>query len=173
MTSKKAKAKSALFEYVATDESGRVITGTSDAASEQALVRRLREKGYRVQKVTRSGHKVTQGKDDSEPIRRVVQVIVEQALKDRAAAIRVVLSARKIQGRVRVWYLIGETWHEVMSVPDYVWPPLRSRFAEMAGVILSDDLSRQSGQISFLYEGADHVIGVTFFRKSIRLNTVT
>ncbi len=41
----------ATYSYVAKDALGKVITGTSEAENEQILVRRLREKGYFVQKV--------------------------------------------------------------------------------------------------------------------------
>jgi type IV pilus assembly protein PilC len=41
----------ATYNYVAKDSLGKVITGTSEAENEQILVRRLREKGYWVQKV--------------------------------------------------------------------------------------------------------------------------
>jgi type IV pilus assembly protein PilC len=41
----------ASYNYVAKDALGKVITGTSEAENEQILVRRLREKGYWVQKV--------------------------------------------------------------------------------------------------------------------------
>ena len=41
----------ATYQYVAKDALGKVITGTSEADNEQILVRRLREKGYWVQKV--------------------------------------------------------------------------------------------------------------------------
>jgi len=39
------------YHYVAKDALGKVITGTSEAENEQILVRRLREKGYWVQRV--------------------------------------------------------------------------------------------------------------------------
>jgi type IV pilus assembly protein PilC len=42
----------ATYSYVAKDALGKVITGTSEAENEQILVRRLREKGYFVQKVS-------------------------------------------------------------------------------------------------------------------------
>lgn len=42
----------ATYNYVAKDALGKVITGTSEAENEQILVRRLREKGYWVQRVT-------------------------------------------------------------------------------------------------------------------------
>ncbi|MDH4179073.1 MAG: type II secretion system F family protein, partial [Armatimonadota bacterium] len=41
----------ATYQYVAKDALGKVITGTSEAENEQILVRRLREKGFWVQKV--------------------------------------------------------------------------------------------------------------------------
>jgi len=41
----------ATYNYVAKDALGKVIAGTSEAENEQILVRRLREKGYWVQKV--------------------------------------------------------------------------------------------------------------------------
>jgi type IV pilus assembly protein PilC len=42
----------ALYSYVAKDALGKVVRGTSEAENENVLVRRLRERGYWVQKVT-------------------------------------------------------------------------------------------------------------------------
>jgi type IV pilus assembly protein PilC len=42
----------ALYSYVAKDALGKVVRGTSEAENEHMLVRRLRERGYWVQKVT-------------------------------------------------------------------------------------------------------------------------
>ena len=44
----------ATYSYVAKDALGKVVTGTSEAENQQILVRRLREKGYFVQKVSSS-----------------------------------------------------------------------------------------------------------------------
>jgi type IV pilus assembly protein PilC len=58
----------ATYQYVAKDSLGKVITGTSEAENEQILVRRLREKGYWVQKVNpaRSTQKAQQARPQAQ-----------------------------------------------------------------------------------------------------------
>jgi RNA polymerase sigma-70 factor (ECF subfamily) len=129
-----------LFSYTATNEgTGIVITGTSEAGSEKELVRRLTAKGYRVTKVVRGPelpeHRTRKEREaeQREAASRVVTVVLDQALKDRARSIRVQSQPR---GSMTVSYLIGDQWHEVMSMPKYVWAPLRQRLAEMGRVKL-------------------------------------
>jgi type II secretory ATPase GspE/PulE/Tfp pilus assembly ATPase PilB-like protein len=157
------------YSYTAKDASGKVITGTSWAESEQVLVRRLREKGYFVQKV-QGRRKRTEAEERAaaegarEAIRRIVAVILEQAVRDRASTIRV--EPGKEGGTdghgprsMFVQYRVGETWHEIMSVPIYVWQPLRERFAEMAGLELRDE-GEQTGSLQFEMEGRSYTARV-------------
>jgi type II secretory ATPase GspE/PulE/Tfp pilus assembly ATPase PilB-like protein len=164
--------KTRLYEYTARSADGKVITGTSEAESEAVLVRRLREKGYFVRKVeSRYG-----GAEEREPmseeerrerlrdaIQRIVAVILERAIKDRANTIRIEPGKEGVEGHgprsMFVQYRIGEAWHEIMSVPIYVWQPLRERFAELAGLELRDE-GEQTGPLQFEMEGKNYTARV-------------
>lgn len=168
--SKAARGRRArLYEYTARSADGKVITGTSEAESEAVLVRRLREKGYSVQKVQRP-RKRTEAEERAaaegvrEAIRRIVAVILEQAVRDRANTIRIEPGKEGgVEGRgprsMLVWYRMGEAWHEIMSVPIYVWQPLRERFAEMGGLELRDE-GEQTGSAQFEMEGKSYTARV-------------
>ncbi len=166
--SKAARGRKArVYEYTATDARGAIITGTSEAQSEAVLVRRLREKGYFVQQISsRHAGAPEPASEESarEAIRRVVAVILEQAVRDRANTIRVEPgkeggTAGHGPRSMLVWYRVGEAWHEIMSVPIYVWQPLRERFAELAGVELRDE-GEQTGSLQFGVEGRTYTAGV-------------
>jgi RNA polymerase sigma factor (sigma-70 family) len=164
--SKAARGRKArVYEYTAWSADGKVITGTSEAESEAVLVRRLREKGYSVQKV-QGRRKRTEAEEKAategvrEASRRIVAVILERAIRDRVNTIRFELGKEGgAEGHgpqnTRVWYRIGDSWHEIMSVPIYVWQPLRERFAEMAGLELRDE-GEQAGSLQFEMEGKSY-----------------
>jgi 2-oxoglutarate ferredoxin oxidoreductase subunit gamma len=154
-----------VYEYTALAADGNVITGTTEAKSECDLVRRLREKGYFVQKIGKV--KELSEEDRAEPIRKIIEVILEQAVKEQATAIRVELREASLiteapeapRATVFVLYL-RDIWHEVMSVPKYVWKPLRERFSEMVS---------GAGEVRFQAEGAEHVARVTIGPEEIRI----
>jgi RNA polymerase sigma-70 factor (ECF subfamily) len=170
MVEEKLKKESAVFTYEATDDSGRVITGTSEAKSASAIRRRLTEKGYRVVRMERDRRTPEEREaEEGEPITRVARVILEQALKDRAAEIRIGLRPSKPEATVGVRYLVAGGWHLVMVVPHYVWPPLRAKLAEMAGVQLEEARMRQPGTIRFEFQNRVNELKATFNPKSIRI----
>jgi RNA polymerase sigma factor (sigma-70 family) len=157
------------YRYIAKDALGRVITGTSEAENKQILIRRLREKGYFVQKVEsrrRRGEAPEPAPTEStrEAIRRIVAVILEQAIRDRASAIRVEPgkeggAAGHGPRNMFFQYRVGDSWHDIASTPIYVWQPLRERFAEMAGVPLRDE-GEQRGSLQFEMEGKSYTARV-------------
>jgi len=170
MVEEKLKEASAIFTYEATDDSGRVITGTTEAKSASAIRRRLTEKGYRVVRMERDRRTPEEREaEDGEPITRVVRVMLEHALKDRATEIRIAVRPSKPEPTVGVRYLVAGRWHLVMVVPYYVWQPLRAKLAEMAAVQLEDASMRQSGTIRFSFEGRDRDLKVTINPKSARI----
>lgn len=69
-------------------------------------------------------------------------------------------------------YLIGEAWHEVMRVPEYVWPPLREQFARMAGISVSEKATRRSGTIAFPFLGEQRRFRIVFYKRTIRLDVL-
>jgi type II secretory ATPase GspE/PulE/Tfp pilus assembly ATPase PilB-like protein len=157
------------YSYIAEDAQGRVITGTSDAYSESELVKRLREKGYFIQKVESVGkgaepRELVSEEERREPIRRIVAVILEQAIRDRASAIRVEPgkeggAAGHGPRNMFFQYRVGDSWHDIASTPIYVWQPLRERFAEMAGLELRDE-GEQTGSLQFEVEGKSYTARV-------------
>ena len=164
------KEESGVFVYEATDESGRVITGTTEARSASAVRRRLTERGYRVGRMKRDRRTPKQrAAEDGEPVKRVAQAILEQALKDKATEIRIALRRSKPEATLGIRYLIGKRWHLVMVVPRYVWAPLRGRLAGMAGVELEEGKRGQSGTICFDFRGRDTHLKATLNAKSIRI----
>ncbi len=170
MVETRLKKESAILMFEATDDSGRLITGQTDARSAAAVRKRLTEKGYHVIMVKRDCHTTeAREEDDQEPITRVASVILEQALKDNASTIRIAFDRRGAEAKVRVGYQIAETWHEVMVVPDYIWEPLRKKLYEMAGVELREEAARQRGVIAFEFEGKAKDFRVVFGKRVIRM----
>jgi hypothetical protein len=169
MVEERLKNESAVFHYEAADDRGRVITGTTDAeTSAGAIRRRLESKGYRVTVVKR-GPSVPEEHPD-EAIKRVAQTVLEQGLKDEAREIRIALPRGGGGDKpMTVSYLIGDTWHEVMAMPTYVWDALRLKLAEMAGVTLASPSKRQSATIRFLHRGKTRHLAIAFNLKSMRV----
>ncbi len=153
-----------LFNYEATDSRGMVITGTSYAESAGRLVRRLRDRGYHVQKIE-PGTGTPPGEPDVEPIKRVAHVILDQGIRDRADTIQVL----RRESQVLVRYLIDGEWHEVVSMPTYVWSSLRACLADLAGVKLRYGMARKLGRIDHQLEGRLHEFSAAFGRRLITL----
>ncbi len=168
MVATRLKKESAIFMFEATDDSGRLITGQTDARSAAAVRKRLTEKGYHVIKVRRDRRTTDEREeDDQEPITRVANVILEQALKYNASTIRIAFDRRG--AIVRVGYRIAEIWHEVMVSPDYIWEPLRKKLSEMGGVELREEGARQRGVIAFKFEGKAREFKVISGKRVIRM----
>jgi len=93
-------------------------------------------------------------------------------LRDKAREIRIALPRGGGGDKpMRVWYLVGDTWHEVMAMPTYIWETLRPKLAEMAGITLASPYKRQTGTIAFSHESTTRELRITFNRKSIRVET--
>ena len=171
MVEETLKRESRFFIYDAESGEDRLIQGLTVAESAWAVRRDLTKKGYRVKWVRRDTRTPEERLgDERDPIGRVACVIVEQALKDHAAEIRIALP-RGASGDdpMRVWYLIGDTWHEVMAMPTYVWEPLRLKLAEMSGVELRAEAARQSGRLRFPFKGEEKPFRVRFSKTVIHL----
>jgi len=98
-------------------------------------------------------------KPDEGPIIRVVNVIIEQAIKDRATNIAVEPDSRG----VRVRYRIDGVLYEVMHVPKYVHAPLVSRLKIMADCNIAERKLLQQGTIGGIkFEGRDYVLKANF-----------
>jgi type II secretory ATPase GspE/PulE/Tfp pilus assembly ATPase PilB-like protein len=89
------------------------------------------------------------GTDDDAPIIRLVQQMIETALKSRASDIHV-----EPQGeRLRVRYRIDGILREVASHPKHLHAPLVSRLKIMAGLDIAERRKPQDGRILTAVEG--------------------
>jgi len=97
------------------------------------------------------------GLEDEAPIIRIVNVVVQQAIKDRASDIHIEPDRRG----VRVRYRVDGVLHEVMSVPKYVHAPLISRVKIMADMNIAEHRLPQDGRIHVRVEGRDYDLRVS------------
>ncbi len=79
------------------------------------------------------------------PVVRAIDLLIKQAVRDRASDIHVEPQTDKL----RIRYRIDGILHEVMSLPLSVHPPLLSRVKIMAGLNIAERRRPQDGQITF------------------------
>jgi len=159
----------AVYSYVAKDALGKVVKGQSEAESEQMLVRRLREKGYWVQKVVqeqaetalaerpakrRAGFALfsrVSGKDLATFCRQFATMVDAgvslvrclAVLEEQTTSFRLKEIIRDIQASVEA----GETLSRTLSKYPHVFSPLfvgLVRAGEVGGV-LDETLNRLAG----------------------------
>ena len=95
--------------------------------------------------------------EEEAPIIRVVNVVIQQAIKDRASDIHVEPDRRG----VRIRYRIDGVLHEVMRVPKYVHAPLVSRIKIMGDMNIAERRIPQDGRIHIRHEGKDYDLRVS------------
>lgn len=93
----------------------------------------------------------------SGPIIRVVNAIIQQAIKDGASDIHVEPGSR----HTRVRYRIDGVLHEIMQLPKYIQPPLLSRIKIMAEMNIAERRIPQDGRIGITYAGKDYDLRVS------------
>jgi type IV pilus assembly protein PilB len=81
---------------------------------------------------------------DDAPVVRLVNLVIHQALRDKASDIHVQPEAN----RVRVRYRIDGILHDVMTVPKKAQAPLVSRIKVMADLDIAEKRAPQDGRIS-------------------------
>ncbi len=79
------------------------------------------------------------------PIVRAIDLLIKQAVRDRASDIHV----EPQEDKLRVRYRIDGILHEIMSLPLSVHPPLLSRVKIMSGLNIAERRRPQDGQITF------------------------
>ncbi|MFH1382830.1 MAG: GspE/PulE family protein [Chloroflexota bacterium] len=79
------------------------------------------------------------------PVVRAIDLLIKQAVRDRASDIHIEPQLDKL----RVRYRIDGILHEIMSLPLSVHPPLLSRVKIMAGLNIAERRRPQDGQITF------------------------
>ena len=122
-----------------------------------------------------------EGEDyESAPIIRIAYSIIQQGIVDGAseiliepggqrsdtaeAGVEIALRAMDEQGAksvpgqpwLRVSEKIGDDWHEIMPLPDYIQEPLTQRFKKMADVDLRVTDKSQEGRIPICYSGKNY-----------------
>jgi type IV pilus assembly protein PilB len=98
-----------------------------------------------------------QAMEDEAPIIRVVNVIIQQAIKDRASDIHIEPDRRG----VRIRYRVDGVLHEVMRVPKYVHAPLISRVKIMGDMNIAERRLPQDGRIHIRHEGREFDLRVS------------
>ena len=98
-----------------------------------------------------------QAMEDEAPIIRVVNVIIQQAIKDRASDIHLEPDRRG----VRIRYRVDGVLHEVMRVPKYVHAPLISRVKIMGDMNIAERRLPQDGRIHVRHESKDYDLRVS------------
>ena len=83
------------------------------------------------------------------PIVRAVDLLIEQAVKDRASDVHIEAQ----EDRLRIRYRIDGILHDMMSLPLSVHLPLVSRLKILAGMDIADRRRPQDGQFSLEIEG--------------------
>jgi type IV pilus assembly protein PilB len=94
----------------------------------------------------------TAGEDlavDAAPIVQVVNLILTQALRDRASDVHI----EPQEGRLRVRYRIDGVLHDVLALPSGMASALVSRIKIMAGMNIVERRRAQDGQIALDLEG--------------------
>jgi type IV pilus assembly protein PilB len=94
---------------------------------------------------------------DEAPIIRVVNVIIQTAIKERASDIHIEPDRRG----VRVRYRIDGVLHERMNIPKYVHAPLISRIKIMADMNIAERRIPLDGRIHIRHEGKDYDLRVS------------
>jgi hypothetical protein len=102
-----------------------------------------------------------------EAIARVARVILETSIKEDATAV----AMDRHEQTVTVKYRIADAWHERMSIPDYVWEPLREELARRAGVEL-DDLTGEPAVIPITCEGRSYAFKASLGPQQVSLERI-
>ncbi|MFQ5860465.1 MAG: GspE/PulE family protein [Dehalococcoidia bacterium] len=80
------------------------------------------------------------------PVVRALDLLIRQAVRDRASDVHIEPQENKLRIRSRIDGIL----HEVLSLPLSVHPPLVSRLKVMAGMNIAERRRPQDGQITFL-----------------------
>jgi type IV pilus assembly protein PilB len=103
------------------------------------------------------GRMETVATDNDAPAVQVVQMIITQALRDRASDIHIEPHAE----RIRVRYRIDGALHDMLDLPITMGPVVASRVKILAGMNIVERRRAQDGQISMEIEGRNVDIRVS------------
>ncbi len=94
---------------------------------------------------------VTQTVDENAPVVQVVNLILSQAVTERASDVHI----EPMDDRVRIRNRVDGALHEVLSLPVEMGPALVSRIKVMANMNIVERRRPQDGQIEVTIEGVD------------------
>ena len=94
---------------------------------------------------------------DEAPVVKVVNLMITQALRDRASDIHI----EPQDHRVRIRYRIDGALHDVLALPATIGPALVSRIKILAGMNIVEKRRSQDGQIAMDVDGRDLDIRVS------------
>lgn len=94
---------------------------------------------------------------DEAPIVRVVNLIISQAINDKASDIHVEPEAKS----VRVRYRVDGVLHDVMSPPKHIQAPMVSRIKIMANMDIAERRVPQDGKIHLTHDGREFDLRVS------------
>jgi type IV pilus assembly protein PilB len=96
--------------------------------------------------VARAG---TSEANDDAPVVRIVNMLITQALRDRASDVHI----EPQDERIRIRFRIDGALHDVLALPDAIGPGLVSRLKIMAGMNIVERRRPQDGQIGMDVDG--------------------
>lgn len=96
---------------------------------------------------------------DDAPILRVVNLIISQAINDKASDIHIEAEAKA----VKVRYRVDGVLHEVMSPPKHIQAPMISRIKIMASMDIAERRIPQDGKIHLTHDGREFDLRVSTF----------
>ena len=94
---------------------------------------------------------------DDAPIVRVVNLIISQAINDKASDIHIEPEAKQ----VKVRYRVDGVLHEVMSPPKHIQAPMVSRIKIMASMDIAERRTPQDGKIHLTHDGREFDLRVS------------
>jgi type IV pilus assembly protein PilB len=94
---------------------------------------------------------------DDAPIVRVVNLIISQAINDKASDIHIEAEAKA----VKVRYRVDGVLHEVMSPPKHIQAPMISRIKIMASMDIAERRIPQDGKIHLTHDGREFDLRVS------------
>ncbi len=96
---------------------------------------------------------------DAPPIARVVNLILSQAIIDRATSAHI----DPLEDKLRVRYRVDNRLHDVMNPPRHIRHALVGRIKMMANMDLAEWRIPQTGSIKLNHDGRDFVVEVSTF----------
>ncbi len=94
---------------------------------------------------------------DEAPIVRMVNLIISQAINDKASDIHIEPWAKEVLVR----YRIDGVLHEIMRLPKHIHPPMVSRIKIMANLDIAERRKPQDGKIHLKHENKEYDLRVS------------